>query len=110
MIRRPTRSTRTDTLFPYTTLFRSCRRRDAMIEKLAALPPVPGALDQIVQHFGTETVAEVTGRSRRIVPRTGDDGDVRFAVETRPGSANIGETHAFMDDEKRILEIGRAHV
>src|SRR3546814_8222280 len=26
MIRRPPRSTRTDTLFPYTTLFRSCRR------------------------------------------------------------------------------------
>src|SRR3546814_995223 len=28
MIRRPPRSTRTDTLFPYTTLFRSRRRRD----------------------------------------------------------------------------------
>src|SRR3546814_19049800 len=27
MIRRPPRSTRTDTLFPYTTLFRSWRRR-----------------------------------------------------------------------------------
>src|SRR3546814_8899768 len=27
MIRRPPRSTRTDTLFPYTTLFRSCPRR-----------------------------------------------------------------------------------
>src|SRR3546814_1753476 len=26
MIRRPPRSTRTDTLFPYTTLFRSCQR------------------------------------------------------------------------------------
>src|SRR3546814_7346471 len=33
MIRRPPRSTRTDTLFPYTTLFRSSirRRRDAAI-------------------------------------------------------------------------------
>src|SRR3546814_16646754 len=28
MIRRPPRSTRTDTLFPYTTLFRSCRSCD----------------------------------------------------------------------------------
>src|SRR3546814_4715362 len=28
MIRRPPRSTRTDTLFPYTTLFRSVRARD----------------------------------------------------------------------------------
>src|SRR3546814_10464900 len=28
MIRRPPRSTRTDTLFPYTTLFRSCQPAD----------------------------------------------------------------------------------
>ena len=40
-------------------------RRDRLIEKLASLPPVPGALDQIVQRFGTDIVAEVTGRSRR---------------------------------------------
>src|SRR3546814_14161992 len=31
MIRRPPRSTRTDTLFPYTTLFRSLSRYDAML-------------------------------------------------------------------------------
>ena len=45
-------------------------RRDRLIEKLASLPPVHGALDQIVQRFGTEMVAEVTGRSRRIVRKT----------------------------------------
>src|SRR3546814_8547790 len=33
MIRRPTRSTRTDTLFPYTTLFRSAK---SVAEKIAA--------------------------------------------------------------------------
>lgn len=86
----------------------ACRRRDQMIERLAALPPVPGALDQIVQHFGSDAVAEVTGRSRRIVPRTGIDGLVRFAVENRPASANIAETHAFMDDAKRILIFSEA--
>jgi predicted RNA methylase len=86
----------------------AARYRDAMIEKLAALPPVPGALDQIVQHFGTDAVAEVTGRSRRIVPRTGSDGIVRFAVQNRSGSANLGETHAFMDDAKRILVFSEA--
>src|SRR3546814_10765070 len=31
MIRRPPRSTRTDTLFPYTTLFRSIRKLDSTI-------------------------------------------------------------------------------
>ncbi|PPQ19421.1 methylase [Bradyrhizobium sp. AC87j1] len=73
-------------------------RRDRLIEKLASLPPVPGALDQVIQRFGTELVAEVTGRSRRIV-RKGD----QLVVESRAGSANLAETSAFMDDVKRIL-------
>src|SRR3546814_6290457 len=34
MIRRPPRSTRTDTLFPYTTLFRSLRMRGRMLKGL----------------------------------------------------------------------------
>ena len=78
-------------------------RRDRMIEHLAALPAVQGALDQIVQRFGTDQVAEVTGRSRRVVRKVAADGNERLAVETRPGSANLAETQAFMDDEKRIL-------
>lgn len=73
-------------------------RRDRMIERLASLAPVQGALDQIVQRFGTEMVAEVTGRSRRII-RKGD----RLCVESRAGSANLAEAQAFMDDKKRIL-------
>ncbi len=72
-------------------------RRDRMIEKLASLTPVPGALDQIVHRFGTEHLAEVTGRSRRVV-RRGE----RLAVESRAGSANLAETSAFQDDRKRI--------
>ncbi|WP_186398148.1 strawberry notch family protein [Stappia sp. P2PMeth1] len=73
-------------------------RRDELIEHLGSLPPVPGALDQIVQRFDIDIVAEVTGRSRRIV-RKGD----RLAVENRAPSANLAETAAFMDDQKRIL-------
>lgn len=78
-------------------------RRDRLIEKLASLTPVHGALDQIVQRFGTDLVAEVTGRSRRIIRKTGSDGVDRLVVENRAGSANLGETQAFMDDTKRIL-------
>jgi len=77
-------------------------RRDEMIEQLTSLPPVPGALDQIVQHFGTDMVAEVTGRSRRIV-RRGEGPAARLAVESRAPSANLAETSAFMDDQKRVL-------
>ncbi|MGL4525717.1 MAG: strawberry notch-like NTP hydrolase domain-containing protein [Aestuariivirga sp.] len=83
------------------------RRRDGLIEHLASLAPVPGALDQIVQRFGTDAVAEVTGRSRRIIRKRGSDGrdhgDSRLVVEGRAGSANLAEAQAFMDDVKRIL-------
>ena len=77
--------------------------RDALIERLAALAPVPGALDQIVQHFGTEQIAEITGRSRRIVRKRSPGRSDRLAVENRAGSANLAEAQAFMDDAKRIL-------
>ena len=78
-------------------------RRDRLIERLASLPPVQGALDQIVQRFGTDLVAEVTGRSRRIVRKRRDDGIDRLAIENRPAGANLAETSAFQDDDKRIL-------
>ncbi len=83
-------------------------RRDELVEKLGSLPAVPTALDQIVQHFGTGEVAEITGRSRRIVRRDTGDHIARFTVESRPGSANLDETRAFMDDEKRILVFSEA--
>jgi len=73
-------------------------RRDRLVEKLASLPPVPGALDQIVQRFGTDMVAEITGRSRRVVRKRD-----RLVVENRAASANLAETAAFRDDAKRIL-------
>lgn len=83
-------------------------RRDRLIEKLASLSPVHGALDQIVQRFGTDMVAEVTGRSRRIIRKTGSDRIDRLVVENRAGSANLAETQAFMDDVKRILVFSEA--
>ena len=83
-------------------------RRDELLEKLGSLPAIPTALDQIVQHFGTDKVAEITGRSRRIVRRDGDGAFARFAVESRSGSANLDETRAFMDDLKPILVFSEA--
>src|SRR3546814_20549507 len=46
MIRRPPRSTRTDTLFPYTTLFRSVSRNQVFQRQTVVplRPPLPGAL------------------------------------------------------------------
>src|SRR3546814_3274425 len=53
MIRRPPRSTRTDTLFPYTTLFRSGWRG------MSAAPapfPKPAAADVVLCRFPTDLV------------------------------------------------------
>src|SRR3546814_3615121 len=59
MIRRPPRSTRTDTLFPYTTLFRSQQRRRRFLRRerrpvvrahrSAALPRVGRRQDPLIQ-------------------------------------------------------------
>lgn len=80
----------------------ACQRRDRLIEQLASMEPVQGALDQIVQRFGTDMVAEVTGRTRRIVRKVDANGD-RLAVESRPAHANLAEAQAFMEDRKQIL-------
>src|SRR3546814_11182549 len=55
MIRRPPRSTRTDTLFPYTTLFRSCATTSTMTLPTDVLP-APRAWEK-------EPSANLTGRS-----------------------------------------------
>ncbi|TCD04072.1 methylase [Erythrobacteraceae bacterium CFH 75059] len=73
--------------------------RERMIEQLCALPPIATALDAIIERFGTDRVAEVTGRSRRLV--IGPDG--RQKLQSRSPRANLSETQAFMDGEKRIL-------
>ena len=82
-------------------------RRDALIEKLASLPPVPTALDQLIHRFGHDAVAEVTGRSRRVLKITDAQGE-RLALRSRPASANLAETAAFMDGTKRILVFSMA--
>ena len=73
--------------------------RERMIEQLCALPPIAAALDAIIERFGTDQVAEVTGRSRRLI--IGQDG--RQQLQSRGARANMAETQAFMDGIKPIL-------
>ena len=82
-------------------------KRDALIQRLGSLPPVQAALDQIVHRFGHDAVAEVTGRSRRVLRITDAKGE-RLALRSRPASANLAETAAFMDGSKRILVFSMA--
>ncbi len=73
--------------------------RDRMIEQLCALPPIATALDAINERFGVDQVAEVTGRTRRLI--VGHDGHQK--LQSRSPRANVAETQAFMDGTKRIL-------
>ncbi len=73
--------------------------RDAMIENICALPPVKSALDAIIEHFGPDQVAEITGRAKRLVPTS----DGRQKVETRGARTSQVEAAAFMAGTKRVL-------
>src|SRR3546814_4633434 len=115
MIRRPPRSTRTDTLFPYTTLFRSPRRR-----------PGPGDDRHIVD---VAAIADDTDRELFLVAgaavglpfldrraHVGDRRDAEFeqlllrqierAVEVaraRLGLGAVDETHRRIDEDAARL-------
>src|SRR3546814_15685386 len=84
MIRRPPRSTRTDTLFPYTTLFRS---RAQLVRHRAdggqVRPEVAAALDALraagLEHLtspnghGERTPADISAPSTRALVTTEED-------------------------------------
>src|SRR3546814_21011490 len=90
MRRRPPRSTRTDTLFPYTTLFRSCHG-----------PATPSALRR----------AEVE-RHRRRKRTMGPARLHRHPASLRAPQASGGLRKAEQRNHKQQVEdkIGRAHV
>src|SRR3546814_2527734 len=74
MIRRPPRSTRTDTLFPYTTLFRS---NDPRLRRGAAKERSHRAIQHLFQPLGIEhscsaIVSSVMGRSVRSEEHTSE--------------------------------------
>jgi hypothetical protein len=63
------------------------------------MPPIATALDALINHFGSEYVAEITGRTRRLI--TLENGEQK--LETRSSRTNIVETDHFMQGRKRIL-------
>src|SRR3546814_4218775 len=87
MIRRPPRSTRTDTLFPYTTLFRSlpCLRSAAILrEKFDALAFEPG------EFFRRPALVAAAVRSRNRAPARRDDHRERQHARPADAAEEIG--------------------
>jgi len=75
------------------------RAKGELIEHLCALPPISSALDAILEHFGHDQVAEVTGRTKRLVP----NGSGGQKLESRSTRTSQAEAAAFMAGAKRIL-------
>src|SRR3546814_17179779 len=104
MIRRPPRSTRTDTLFPYTTLFRSPSLLFIDFQNIAHRPIACG---NRVDHFRGRKIVQVEvaeaatfGIPDRLAA-TGDDPDVGLLVQLRAeleeAISRFGHRHAKQD-------------
>lgn len=78
--------------------------RDALLDKLGSLNVPEAALDQLIEAFGVENVAEVTGRESRLV-RTADG---RVNLKRKPDHDNPAEVAAFLDGRKQILAFSKA--
>src|SRR3546814_15078978 len=87
MIRRPPRSTRTDTLFPYTTLFRSALDRRGGIARLPRDP-------RRARRMGRQCADAASGRACDLLGGDGDDGDDRDRVAARDGGGGLN--HVFV--------------
>jgi len=76
-----------------------------------ALPPV--ALDALLMHYGTDAVAELTGRRTRAVPARPGGACVSAARAVLEGgggieAVNLAEKRAFMEGRKRIAILSDA--
>src|SRR3546814_17233479 len=110
MIRRPPRSTRTDTLFPYTTLFRSSRRDPCPADRMMAFVMlIIDALKPVPPGWKPSDRSGTGGEN----PFDQRDVGRLVGVDARLG---IGHRHDLCLQPKAAsgardaLEIGRAHV
>lgn len=74
--------------------------RDSLIEDIKDLKTPDSIIDVILNTFGTDAVAEVTGRKKRLVKdlKTG-----KMKNETRPKNYKESDAAAFQRGDKRIL-------
>src|SRR3546814_6615532 len=115
IIRRPTRSTRTDTLFPYTTLFRSLAELGAMADSRARVRVFSDdgfcVWDPLIMRRALEYVKAFDG----VVAQHAQDPRLTEGAQMNEGavSAELGLAGWPAVAEESIIardEIGRAHV
>ncbi|MAS53060.1 MAG: methylase [Pimelobacter sp.] len=81
--------------------------RNRLMLEVGAVSVPHGVLDQVVAHFGSDAVAEVTGRSRRFVTRT-VDGIEQVVEERRTRRTCNAEADEFMAGKRRVLVFSQA--
>lgn len=79
------------------------KKRDALIKEVEQMAIPDGPLEMLFNAFGTDQVAEITGRTRRVVPRKQPDGSVKRVEESRSKAHTAADVQAFQDGDKRIL-------
>src|SRR5947207_11926690 len=86
------------------------RMKQAVIDGLSALELPENPLDQLVNHFGERNVAELTGRTRRLIRDS--RGHVEFKKRAPEGVAmhrtNVHEMEQFQSGKKRVAIISDA--
>src|SRR3546814_7900161 len=104
MIRRPPRSTRTDTLFPYTTLFRSIQALDLLGRKLLM---GQGAAFRLLLQRITATISDAAAEDALREFREALQAAVEVATDVSTRLADIAQRG---QTERFLAKIGRAHV
>ena len=79
------------------------RQRGALIAEVKQMKVPDGPLEMLFDEFGTEQVAEVTGRTRRVVEKPDENGHMRRMVESRSAHSGLADAQMFQDGKKRIL-------
>lgn len=80
------------------------QRKQELLDRLALLKAPTNPLDMIIDAFGVENVAEVTGRTRRVVQKMQEDGTRKRVLETNRGDAHRKvEAEEYNDLKRRIL-------
>src|SRR3546814_17555982 len=123
MFRRPPRSTRTDTLFPYTTLFRSNRHEngtgpfmivDRQPDVKTTLKRFDGYWNKSVPTNVTEiTFQPISQESTRVAALISGEMDLVMPVPVQdwPRLENEPNVQVLNEPEARaVFKIGRAHV
>lgn len=82
--------------------------RNALVERVKEMSIPEGPIDMIINAFGADKVAEVTGRSRRIVEKVDENGNKKKVEEALKPDFRIFETTAFQNGEKHILIFSNA--